>query len=39
MGRAARLKMEREYDVRERVTELEELYDEAIARNAGHSGR
>jgi len=39
MGRAARLKMEREYDVRERVTELEGLYDEAIARNSRHSWR
>jgi hypothetical protein len=31
--------MEREYDVRERVTELEGLYDEAIARHPRHSGR
>jgi colanic acid/amylovoran biosynthesis glycosyltransferase len=38
MGGAARLKMEREYDVRERVTELEGLYDEAIARHARPSG-
>lgn len=30
MGKAGRLKMEREYDVRERVAELETLYDEAI---------
>lgn len=28
MGKAGRLKMEREYDVRERVAELERLYDE-----------
>jgi glycosyltransferase involved in cell wall biosynthesis len=34
MGVAARLKMERDYDVRKRVIELEELYDEAIARKA-----
>ena len=39
MGGAARLKMEREYDVRERVTELEALYDEAIARHARPPGR
>lgn len=32
MGVAARLKMEREYDVRERITHLESLYDEAIER-------
>ena len=32
MGAAARAKMEREYDVRERVSELEDLYDEAIER-------
>ena len=30
MGAAARAKMEREYDVRKRVAELESLYDEAI---------
>ena len=39
MGGAARLKMEREYDVRERVTELEGFYDEAIARKAHDPGR
>jgi len=38
MGGAARLKMEREYDVRERVTELEGLYDEAIARHVRPAG-
>jgi len=32
MGAAARAKMEREYDVRERVSELEDLYDQAIWR-------
>jgi glycosyltransferase involved in cell wall biosynthesis len=32
MGAAARAKMEHEYDVRERVSELEDLYDEAIER-------
>lgn len=32
MGTAARAKMEREYDVRKRVSELEDLYDEAIQR-------
>lgn len=32
MGEAARAKMEREYDVRERVSELEDLYDEAMER-------
>ena len=30
MGKAARAKMERQYDVRKRVAELEDLYDEAI---------
>jgi len=30
MGVAGRLKMEREYDARERVAELEDIYDEAI---------
>jgi glycosyltransferase involved in cell wall biosynthesis len=38
MGAAGRLKMEREYDVRERVAELEALYDEAILR-AAHRAR
>jgi colanic acid/amylovoran biosynthesis glycosyltransferase len=33
LGMAARAKMEREYDVRERVAELEDLYDEAIRRS------
>jgi len=31
MGAAARAKMEREYDVRERIAELEDRYDQAIA--------
>jgi hypothetical protein len=31
MGRAARAKMEREYDNRRCVARLEEYYDEAIA--------
>jgi hypothetical protein len=30
-GAAARAKMEREYDVRERIAELEDRYDQAIA--------
>lgn len=30
MGRAARAKMEREYDIRERVAALETLYDEVV---------
>jgi hypothetical protein len=38
MGVAGRLKMEREYDVRKRVIELEGLYDEAIARKAHGPG-
>jgi glycosyltransferase involved in cell wall biosynthesis len=32
MGAAARVKMEREYDIRHRVAELEDLYDEVVAR-------
>jgi colanic acid/amylovoran biosynthesis glycosyltransferase len=39
MGAAGRLKMEREYDVRERVAELETLYDEAILRAADGDAR
>ena len=31
MGQAARQKMEREYDISERVAVLEDLYDEVIA--------
>ena len=34
MGRAARAKMEREYDIRERVAALEDLYDEVVDRHA-----
>jgi colanic acid/amylovoran biosynthesis glycosyltransferase len=30
MGRAARKKMEREYDLRDRVADLERIYDEVI---------
>jgi glycosyltransferase involved in cell wall biosynthesis len=37
MSRAARAKMEREYDIRERVRALEQIYDEACARHAGRS--
>ena len=31
MGAAARAKMEREYDIRERVARLDDHYDEAVA--------
>jgi hypothetical protein len=39
MGAAGRLKMEREYDARERVAELENLYDEAILKAANDPTR
>ena len=38
MGRAGRLKMEREYDLTHQVDELETRYDEAIERFAGGAG-
>lgn len=38
MGQQARAKMEREYDNRERVAALEDLYDEAIARHRSSVG-
>jgi colanic acid/amylovoran biosynthesis glycosyltransferase len=39
MGAAGRLKMEHEYDVRERVAELEHLYDEAILKASDDPAR
>jgi colanic acid/amylovoran biosynthesis glycosyltransferase len=39
MGSAGRLKMEREYDARERVADLENLYDEAILKASGDPAR
>lgn len=39
MGAAARVKMEREYDIRARLDRLEDHYDEAIAMHARRAGK
>jgi glycosyltransferase involved in cell wall biosynthesis len=36
LGDAARAKMEREYDIVQRVAALEDIYDEVVARHRGH---